>query len=71
MADQEQETAGLAAPADRVGHRLAVAWVATAGAADIYHRDEAVLQDDLVDYHFWLGHAFDARTSTKVEIKCE
>ncbi|BBX86575.1 hypothetical protein MAUB_44480 [Mycolicibacterium aubagnense] len=64
MADKEQETTGLAAPADRVGHRLAPAEVAAARAADVYHWDEAVLPDDAVDYHFWLAHALDARTST-------
>ncbi|BCI83347.1 hypothetical protein MTY66_49720 [Mycolicibacterium sp. TY66] len=64
MAHEEQEAARLAAAADRVGHRLAVRRVAGACAADVYHWDEAVLQDDTVDYHFWLGHAFDARTST-------
>lgn len=64
MADEEQETARLAAAADRVGNRLAVRRIAGARAADVYHGDEAVLQDDTVDYHFWLGHAFDARTST-------
>jgi hypothetical protein len=64
MADEEQETARLAAAADRVGNGLALRRVAGACTAEVYHWDEAVLQDDTVDYHFWLGHAFDARTST-------
>jgi hypothetical protein len=71
MADEEQETAGLTRPADRIRHRLAMRRIAGPGAADVYHWDEAVLQDDTVDYHFWSDHALDARTSTLVEIKHE
>ncbi|WP_328845803.1 hypothetical protein [Mycolicibacterium septicum] len=64
MADEQQKSAVLTAAADGIGHRLTLAWVAIAGAADIDQWDEAVSKDDLVDYHLWLAHGLDARTST-------
>jgi hypothetical protein len=64
MADEQQKTAAFTASPDSVGDCLALTWVAVSGAADVDQRDEAVAQDNLVDYHFWLAHALDGRTST-------